>query len=98
MPPATIEHPVINSPFVAPVEYFEITKEGPTGVRLPGRRPSTYVTPVPQPKKRASGTMQMFVEEREEENRLINELRSAVGIWRERGYPFTTQTTRMLHD
>ena len=52
---ATIENPVINSPFVEPRQHFVTTADGQvTGEIAPRRRPSEFFVPVARP-KRASG-------------------------------------------
>jgi hypothetical protein len=47
-----IENPVINSPFVEPVQHFVTTAHGTvTGEIEPRRRPSEFFVPVARPKK-----------------------------------------------
>lgn len=47
-----LDNPILNSPYEVPAEYFEIEPNvGPTGVALPGRRPSESFIPVPAPRK-----------------------------------------------
>lgn len=96
--------PVLNGPFDPPSHYFEIGPKGPTGTVLPGRRPSESFIPVPQTKKRgkkAAAAVQETLDfdlthERVEKNTLINDIRSAVDVWRMRGYEGATPTTRKL--
>ncbi|NLH69120.1 MAG: DEAD/DEAH box helicase family protein [Brooklawnia sp.] len=96
--------PVLNGPFDPPSRYFEIGPKGPTGTVLPGRRPSESFIPVPQTKKRgrkaAAGVQETLdfdlTHERVEKNTLINDIRSAVDVWRMRGYEGATPTTRKL--
>ena len=50
-----IENPVINSPFVEPVQHFVTTADGTvTGEIEPRRRPSEFFVPVARPKKLSS--------------------------------------------
>jgi type III restriction enzyme len=37
---ADLSNPILNSPYDPPECHFEIGPNGPTGVLLPGRRPS----------------------------------------------------------
>lgn len=93
----TIENPVINSPFEEPKRHFKFTDEGITDTIVAGRRKSVYFNPIPRPKTRGKNLELDFpVESRPEENRLINDIRQRVGLWRASGYPHVTQTTRRL--
>ena len=47
-----IENPIINSPFEEPKRYFRFTDNGITDEIVIGRRRSTYVIPIAQPKSR----------------------------------------------
>src|SRR5688572_17690895 len=94
-----IENPIINSPFQEPQQYHELDKRGnPTGNILSRRRPSTYLTPVAQPRKQAGLQPSLFdaITETEEENYVINRLRTQVKRWRQNNYPRITKTTRQL--
>lgn len=93
----TIENPVINSPFEEPRRHFLFTEEGITDTLVSGRRKSVYFVPIAKPKSRGKNLELDFpVESRPEENRLINDIRQRVGLWRANGYPHATQTTRRL--
>ena len=49
------ERPIVNSPYKAPKRHWELDEAGqPTQRLLDKRRPSSYVTPIPKP-RRASG-------------------------------------------
>ena len=95
-----LDNPILNSPYEAPAEYFEIEPNvGPTGVALPGRRPSESFIPVPAPRKggaKAQATLQLGTDERAQRNTLINDIRYEVDLWRARGYPGVTPISRKL--
>jgi type III restriction enzyme len=96
-----IENPIINSPFVEPQAHYELDGRGnPTGNILNQRRKSTYLTPIPQPRKQAGAQMSLFegTAEKEEENYAINQIRAQVKLWRSKNYPHVTRVTRHLLD
>src|SRR2546423_224673 len=95
----TIENPIINSPFAEPAQHHELDERGnPTGNIIPARRKSTYLTPVPQPRKQSGATPSLFDEitEREEENEEINRIRGYLSLWRQKDRPHITRVTREL--
>ena len=97
----TIENPIINSPFAEPSQYHELDDRGnPTGKIIATRRKSTYLTPIPQPRKQSATTLSLFddVTEREQENEEINLIRNYLSLWRQKGRPHTTRVTRELLD
>ncbi len=99
MATVVIENPVINSPFEEPTRHFRFGKEGITDEVVDGRRTSSYFVPIPQPKKK--GAQRSFwetewVEERIEENKLINDIRGRVSLWRRGGYRDVTPVTAKL--
>jgi type III restriction enzyme len=50
---AFVNNPILNSPFREPDRHFHLNEDGtPTGIINPARRPSAYVVPIPQAKKR----------------------------------------------
>ncbi len=95
---AVIENPVINSAFDEPGRHYKFDDDGITNEIVDERRPSAYFIPVAQPKKRGKqlelGTE--WTDDRLRENDYINEVRTAVGDWRKRGYPGITRVTRRL--
>src|SRR5215207_7768896 len=96
-----IENPIINSPFAEPQQHHELDNRGnPTGQILAQRRKSTYLTPIPQPRKQAGMQMSLFegTAEKEEENYTINQIRYQVNLWRQKQYPNVTRVTRQLLD
>ncbi|MBI2434058.1 MAG: DEAD/DEAH box helicase family protein, partial [Candidatus Hydrogenedentes bacterium] len=96
MKQAVIENPVLNSPFREPSQHFVLEgREGITGEIAPGRRVSEYFIPIPRPKKRNAQLVIETIEQREE-NRLINQIRQRVGIWRQGKYPGITRVSSRL--
>jgi len=93
-----IDNPVINSAFLEPGKHFKFTDDGITDEIVAARRPSAYFIPVAQPKKKGKqlelGTE--WTDDRRRENDYINEVRTAVGVWRARDYAGVTRTTRRL--
>ncbi|MBM4458626.1 MAG: restriction endonuclease subunit R [Chloroflexi bacterium] len=98
MSQVVIENPVINSPFAEPTRHFRFGDEGITNDIVDGRRSSSYFIPIARPKKK--GGQQAFetewIQERIQENQLINQIRSRVAQWRRGGYLGVTPTTGRL--
>ena len=94
-----IENPVINSPFGEPQRHFRFDENGITHEILTGRRLSTYFIPIAKPKLKGAqqqAVLDLSVQHRAEENKLINDLRARVAHWRQAGRPYTTALTRRL--
>jgi len=94
-----IDNPIINSPFDEPTRHFKFGEEGITDVIVDGRRISSYLVPIAKPRKRGSKQLQLDTEgdkAREKPNKLINEIRGRVAIWRRGGFVGVTPTTRRL--
>lgn len=92
-----IQNPILCSPFAEPDRHFAFTAEGITDTVTPGRRPSCYFIPIPEPKK--GGGQLTFTEvtrERREEIALVNGLRDRVAKWRQGGYLYVERRTRHL--
>ena len=60
MPDGDLSNPILNSPYGAPEQHFELGEHGPTGNVLAGRRPSESFIPVPAPRKRRRVEQQTF--------------------------------------
>lgn len=94
----TITNPVINGPYDEPRRHFRFDDDGITDEIVEGRRRSEYFVPVPQTKKR--GAQLQFDNEwtlnRIKPNEFVNDVRTRVELWRRRGYPHVTPTTRRL--
>ena len=92
-----IENPIINSPFEEPKRHFLFNDEGITSQIVPGRRKSVYFVPIPKPKtKNKTLAFDLGVDSKAEENKLINDIRARVALWRAGGHKGVTQTTRRL--
>ena len=98
MSQVVIENPVINSPFDEPTRHFRFGDEGITDEIVDGRRTSSYFVPIARPRKKG-GQLAFdteWVQERIQENELINDIRRRVALWRQAGYPSVTPTTARL--
>lgn len=99
MSQVVIENPIINSPFDEPTRHFRFSDEGITNELVDGRRTSSYFVPIARPKKKG-GQRSLFetewTQERIQENKLINDIRRRVGLWRKGGYLGVTPTTARL--
>jgi len=101
MPQVVIENPVINSPFSEPARHFRFSDEGITNETVEGRRPSSYFSPIARPRKKGAQRSLYGTEwtaERVEPNKLINDIRGRVDLWRRGGHTGITPTTRFLLD
>jgi type III restriction enzyme len=100
MPNRVIANPIINSPFVEPKRHYQFDDEGITDEIVEGRRTSSYFVPIPRAKKKRGSKQQVFdtewTQDRIEENRLVNQIRARVGLWRDGGYVGVTPTTAQL--
>ena len=100
---ASIDNPILNSPYAPPDRHYEVGQNGPTGVIKDGRRPSESWIPIAVAKKGKKGApVQEQIDfdvtgERRERNELINEIRRDVAKWRSDGqYGGVTPITRKL--
>ena len=97
MASAVIENPVINSPFEEPQRHFRFTEEGITDEIVVGRRRSEYFVPIAQPKKKGKQlALDLWTQDRIQENEFINRVRGRVTTWRRGGHLGITSTTRRL--
>ncbi len=99
MTQVVIENPIINSPFDEPTRHFRFNDEGITNEIVDGRRISSYFIPIAKPKKRGTQQLQFdteWTQDRIEENRLVNDIRRRVAMWRKGGYVGVTPTTARL--
>lgn len=97
--------PIICSPFEKPGHHYGLDEDGqPTGEKLAGRRESTYLVPVPLPRRRVKAQAELGLEtegakSRVSENHLINEIRRQVDAWRDLApaqWGVTPETQRLL--
>jgi type III restriction enzyme len=94
-----IENPVINSPFDEPNRHFRFADEGITNEIIDGRRSSSYFVPIARPRKKGQKQLEFdteWTQDRIEENKLVNQIRARVKLWREGGYIGVTPTTSRL--
>ena len=77
---AFVDSPIINAPFETPAWHYELDEEGqPTGKKLPGRRDSIQIVPVPAARRRGPRQRELeLFENRLTTNRLVNEIRRHV--------------------
>src|SRR5436305_1565945 len=98
MKQVVIENPIINSPFNEPTRHFRFADEGITNEIVAGRRTSSYFVPIAKPRKKGK-QLQIeteWTQERIEENKLVNDIRHRVALWRKGGYVGVTPTTARL--
>ncbi|MBM4047294.1 MAG: restriction endonuclease subunit R, partial [Planctomycetes bacterium] len=94
-----IEDPVINSPFHEPTRHFRFSDEGITDEIVDGRRTSSYFVPIARPRKKGARQLAFdteWTQDRIEENKLVNQIRARVQLWRQGGYVGVTPTTARL--
>ncbi len=94
-----IDNPIINSPYVEPRRHFVFDEDGITDQVADTRRRSSYFVPIPKPKKQKAKQLEISTEwtrDRIKENDQVNQIRARVDLWRKRGYPDVTPTTRAL--
>jgi type III restriction enzyme len=104
------ERPILNSPYECPGRHWELDEEGqPTQREIATRRPSKYITPIPQPRRRRAGQAQIVFDEgaglsteqqQYDPTPIINEVRYHVAQWRKWPNPadwhVTPETARLL--
>ena len=99
MSQVVIENPIINAPFDEPTCHFRFNDEGITDEIVDGRRSSSYFVPIARPKKKGSKQLQFdteWTQDRIEENKLVNDIRRRIALWRKGGYVGVTPTTARL--
>ncbi len=79
------DQPILNSPYAKPRFHHPLDEHGqPLGLPpVEGRRPSKFIVPVPQARRRiaaAQGTLDL---ETYDDNAIINEIRSHIDAWRD---------------
>jgi type III restriction enzyme len=107
------EQPILNSPYECPVRYWELDEHGqPTQQIVESRRRAEFITPIPKPKKRkgkrdtqaalplGDDTGLSTNAQQYESMSIINEVRNAVSLWRDKLKPsewgVTPETARLL--
>ena len=103
------EQPILNSPYEYPSKHWELDETGqPTQQILHARRPVSFITPIPKPRKRKGPSVQQALmldelstqEQQYDPTSVINELRHLVDQWRAIPNPsdwrVTPETARLL--
>ena len=107
------EHPILNSPYEYPMRHWELDSDGqPTNIITESRRLSSFVTPVPKPRKRRRSQEKKQSElvfqdpegistaaQQYDTNTIINEIRGYVDQWRKLPngqWQVTPETARLL--
>ena len=104
------EQPILNSPYERPGEHWELDdNRQPTNKRIGSRRPASFITPVPKPRKQRRQQAEMVLDQAAAEvssdnqrydlDAHINAVRRQLDTWR--GLPahqwrVTPQTARLL--
>lgn len=103
--------PILNSPYAYPARHWELDESGqPTSRVIDKRRPASFLTPIPQPKKRRRDKQQEMVfnegkglstkAQQYDATTVINQVRRLVDDWRTIPDPanwrVTPQTARLL--
>ncbi len=103
----TILNPILNSPFEEPARHFRINDDGITDKVETGRRPSSFLVPIPPPRKKKGAAavdvlpnLDLGPREERQNAEHINTLRARVRIWRNSGYqasvPLSARTRMLL--
>ncbi len=105
------EKPILNSPYEYPARHWELDDSGqPTSRIVEKRRPVSFITPIPKPKKRRRDEQKEMVldegkgisteEQQYDPTPIINALRVHVDRWRAlpnpRDWKVTPETARLL--
>ena len=111
MTDAFFEAPVLNSPYDYPGRHWELDEtRQPTNRVLKQRRPASYITPVPRPRKQRGKSQQQEMvldegqglsteEQQYDPTSTINVLRREVDLWRaspEAQWNVTPETAKLL--
>ncbi len=106
------DRPILNSPYEIPDRHWGLDDDGqPTNRLISGRRPVSFITPIPAPKTGKGAQMRLQLDEvanqisKDEQQyelaQTINSIRSAVDRWRTRSnlgeWRVTPETARLLH-
>ena len=96
MKSVVIENPIVNSLFEEPKRHFRFDDEGITSEIVEKRRTSQYFIPIAKPKKKDKQLqleMELWTNDRIEENGFINQIRQRVSFWRNNNYRATANIT-----
>ena len=104
------EQPILNSPYERPGEHWELDdNRQPTNRQIASRRPASFITPVPKPRKQRRSQAEMVFDrtasdvssdsQRYDLDAHINGLRRQLDAWRQlpaQQWRVTPQTARLL--
>ena len=94
---AHIEDPILNTPYAVPTRHFRFDDDGITSEVVEQRRSSGYFVPIARSRRQgAQATLTEQTADRHEENDFVNQVRGRIDLWRSRGWPGTTATTKWL--
>lgn len=97
---AVIDNPILNSPYFEPERHWPFDEDRGviSGAPVQGRRPSSYLTPIPGARAGAQLLLGVTDQEVVRRNELINDVRARVKAWRSGHRPWAevTATTRKL--
>ena len=107
---AFYDHPILNSPYEYPTRHWELDGDNrPTNRVTDSRRPSSYVSPIPKPRRTGGKQLELVADEtakklgsdnqQYDSTEFINGVRRAVGKWRnqpESAWRVTPETARLL--
>ena len=107
---AFYDRPILNSPYKYPTRHWELDGDNrPTNRVTDSRRPSSYVSPIPKPRKTADRQLELVADEtakrlgsdsqQYDSTEFINGVRRAVEKWRnqpESAWRVTPETARLL--
>ncbi|HOH80454.1 MAG TPA: DEAD/DEAH box helicase family protein [Methanoregulaceae archaeon] len=99
MSQVVITNPVINSPFDEPTRHFKFTDEGITNEIIEARRVSSYFIPIAKPRKKGKSQLEFeteWTQDRVEENKLVNQIRQRIALWRQVNRQGVTPVTAKL--
>ena len=91
-----IENPIVNSPFEEPKRHFRFDDEGITSEIVEERRNSQYFIPIAKSRKQDKQLqfeLELWTNDRIEENKFINDVRKCVSSWRNADYRATVNIT-----
>ncbi len=93
-----IENPILNSPYEEPQRHFRFDEDGITSDVVNARRASSYFVPIAKARKKGKQLVldSEWTQDRLEENKLINDIRGRVELWRQGRYSGVTTTTLRL--
>ena len=101
MSQVVIENPILNSPFDEPTRHFRFDDEGITERDRRGPPDQLVFHPDRQAEEEGRKQLQFdteWTQDRIEENKLVNDIRAPVALWRKGGYVGVTPTTARLLD